>query len=165
MFGPDLNQEEIYQQIGGALLKNFLEGFNVTVLCYGNSGCGKSHTLGTNEDLSVSSVGIVQRFVVDLFRNVANFSNELKQSAKIRFSCLEVNGENVYDLNPTADDASSISLDKRQSLEVRDVDGSAYVQGLTQIEVATPDAANKLVKVANKNRLAAPVPNNKQSSR
>jgi Kinesin motor domain len=57
VFGPEVNQEGVWeylQECVGA----FMQGYNVSLLAYGQSGAGKSYTMGTSgpaeqEDLDI----------------------------------------------------------------------------------------------------------------
>jgi hypothetical protein len=46
VFGPDIDQEGVYAYLNESV-KSFLEGYNVSILAYGQSGAGKSYTMGT----------------------------------------------------------------------------------------------------------------------
>ena len=35
VFGPDLNQQQMYQSTAAPMLKSFIEGYNVTIMAYG----------------------------------------------------------------------------------------------------------------------------------
>jgi hypothetical protein len=35
VFGPELNQLQLYQRTASPMLKSFLEGYNVTIMAYG----------------------------------------------------------------------------------------------------------------------------------
>ncbi len=60
IFGPESAQSYIYEQTAFSLVDNVLEGYNGTIFAYGQTGCGKTHTMmGTNED--ESSRGIIPR--------------------------------------------------------------------------------------------------------
>jgi kinesin family protein 3/17 len=50
----------IYEQSAFSLVDNVLEGYNGTIFAYGQTGCGKTHTMmGSNE--SEESKGIIPR--------------------------------------------------------------------------------------------------------
>ena len=42
VFGPELNQVQMYQSTAAPMLKSFLEGYNVTIMAYGQTGSGKT---------------------------------------------------------------------------------------------------------------------------
>ena len=47
-------QEEVYRECVGPLLEGCLDGYNATVLAYGEAGSGKTHTMGTGNSSDVS---------------------------------------------------------------------------------------------------------------
>lgn len=60
VFGADCAQSLIYEQSAFSLVDNVLEGYNGTIFAYGQTGCGKTHTMmGSNE--SEESKGIIPR--------------------------------------------------------------------------------------------------------
>lgn len=46
VFGPEEDQEGVYDYLKEGV-NSFLEGYNVSILAYGQSGAGKSYTMGT----------------------------------------------------------------------------------------------------------------------
>lgn len=47
VFGEDVQQEGIWDYLEGSVAA-FMQGYNVSVLAYGQSGSGKSYTMGTS---------------------------------------------------------------------------------------------------------------------
>lgn len=47
MFGEDAHQEKVWDYVRDSV-DAFIQGFNVSVLAYGQSGSGKSYTMGTS---------------------------------------------------------------------------------------------------------------------
>lgn len=49
VFAPDCAQSLIYEQSAFSLVDNVLDGYNGTIFAYGQTGCGKTHTMmGSN---------------------------------------------------------------------------------------------------------------------
>ena len=44
VFDPDSNQKEVYEEVGKPVLKDVLQGYNGSILAYGQAG-GKAHSL------------------------------------------------------------------------------------------------------------------------
>ncbi|KAG8035349.1 hypothetical protein G9C98_006795 [Cotesia typhae] len=44
-FGPESSTEKVYEDVGSVIVEAVLEGYNGTVFAYGQTGCGKSHTM------------------------------------------------------------------------------------------------------------------------
>ncbi|CAE7683509.1 KIF3B [Symbiodinium sp. CCMP2592] len=52
IFDESVSQAEVFERLGRDLTQHVLEGYNATVLCYGEGGAGKSYTLfGPSPDL------------------------------------------------------------------------------------------------------------------
>ena len=46
VFGEDVDQEGIWEYLSESV-NSFVQGYNVSILAYGQSGAGKSYTMGT----------------------------------------------------------------------------------------------------------------------
>ena len=46
VFGEDVDQEGIFEYVVESV-NSFVQGYNVSILAYGQSGAGKSYTMGT----------------------------------------------------------------------------------------------------------------------
>ena len=44
-FDVESTQEEIFAQVGYPVLQNILDGFNGTIMAYGQTSSGKTHTM------------------------------------------------------------------------------------------------------------------------
>ncbi|CAG8700627.1 11331_t:CDS:2, partial [Scutellospora calospora] len=79
VFGPDSTQKDIYDRCIKSMVDKFLEGFNVTILAYGQTSSGKTHTMGTADSLSSpqETRGIIPRAMATLFSyiNSAQYKN------------------------------------------------------------------------------------------
>jgi DNA replication protein DnaC len=47
VFGEDTSQRDVWDYLQDSV-DSFLQGYNVSLLAYGQSGSGKSHTMGTS---------------------------------------------------------------------------------------------------------------------
>lgn len=50
VFGPEVGQEGIWDYLSESI-NAFVQGYNVSLLAYGQSGAGKSYTMGTSGPL------------------------------------------------------------------------------------------------------------------
>lgn len=50
--GPSVSQEELYKNLVEPLVDNVMLGFNCTALAYGQTGTGKSYTMGLNSEVT-----------------------------------------------------------------------------------------------------------------
>jgi kinesin family protein 4/21/27 len=46
VFGEDIDQEGVFEYVCESVA-SFVQGYNVSILAYGQSGAGKSYTMGT----------------------------------------------------------------------------------------------------------------------
>lgn len=60
VFGEGVNQEGIWEYVNESV-EAFVQGYNVSVLAYGQSGSGKSYTMGTSGPAEQSDPRIMGR--------------------------------------------------------------------------------------------------------
>lgn len=69
IFNMDSTQSSIFQKVGMPVLSNILDGFNGTILAYGQTSSGKTHTMQGYDVNDKEMKGIIPRIVFDgLFR-------------------------------------------------------------------------------------------------
>ncbi|XP_034525362.1 kinesin-like protein KIF25 isoform X3 [Ailuropoda melanoleuca] len=102
VYGPAESQHVVFGDVC-PLLTSLLDGYNVCILAYGQTGCGKSYTmLGPHsEEQRVpargphSDLGILPRAAGELFRLI---SENPSRSLKVDVSIVEVYNNNIFDL-------------------------------------------------------------------
>ncbi|XP_026517218.1 kinesin-like protein KIF21B, partial [Terrapene carolina triunguis] len=72
VFDLDTWQERIYTTCVSKLIEGCFEGYNATVLAYGQTGAGKTYTMGTGFDTNISEEehGIIPRAISHLFSGI-----------------------------------------------------------------------------------------------
>ncbi|KAF2761781.1 kinesin family protein-like protein [Pseudovirgaria hyperparasitica] len=73
VFNENTGQEGIWDYFSDSV-NSFIQGYNVSILAYGQSGAGKSYTMGTTgstEQGDQTSMGVIPRAAVALFQNLA----------------------------------------------------------------------------------------------
>ena len=107
VFPPSSSQKEVHFVVTSQLLMDFINGFNATVLVYGQTGAGKTHTMfGDHHDgdgILASSIlsrhaGIVPRLLTDLLHATQQREEYGLISSSISMSYVEIFGEHVIDL-------------------------------------------------------------------
>ncbi|KAJ1897050.1 hypothetical protein LPJ66_003616, partial [Kickxella alabastrina] len=94
VFGAEIGQEAVYDAAIAPLLARFVEGYNVTVLAYGQTSSGKTFTMGTDsEPEDDESTGIVPRALRWLFSWVQS-----QTDINVSVSFIEVYNEELIDL-------------------------------------------------------------------
>jgi hypothetical protein len=63
IFEMDSTQEEVFEKVGQPVLDNILEGFHGTIMAYGQTSSGKTHTMQGYDFNEKESRGIMPRMV------------------------------------------------------------------------------------------------------
>ncbi|CAG8441188.1 13239_t:CDS:2 [Acaulospora morrowiae] len=131
VFGPEASQKEIYDRSVKHMVDKFLEGFNVTILAYGQTSSGKTYTMGTsdNSSLSADEKGIIPRSMTTLFSyiNSAQYKNR-KCTMKVSF--VEIYNEDLIDLLADKEEES-----RPQVMIREDSKGNIIWSGLQEVKV------------------------------
>ncbi|XP_043250453.1 osmotic avoidance abnormal protein 3-like [Colletes gigas] len=145
-FGPEASTETVYENVGSVIVEAVLDGYNGTVFAYGQTGCGKSHTMR----------GFIERTLDHLFEATSTASSEMRYLALLSY--LEIYNERLRDL---LQDGMSDLLTLKE-----DPNRGTYVAGGLR-EVTVKDAAEcaRLVEQGDKRRAAAATKMNAASSR
>jgi kinesin family protein 4/21/27 len=130
------------------LVNRFLEGFNCTILAYGQTSSGKTYTM-TGVDLDANptdpqnGMGIIPRAVANIFTRAQQLRNERAGTWKyeIKGSFIELYNEDLNDL--LADDASGA----RREVQIReDKDGHIIWGGLREVTVKSASEVMRYVR-------------------
>ncbi|CAG0886132.1 unnamed protein product [Cyprideis torosa] len=150
VLGPQLSNYEVFENVNmTALVQHVLRGFNASVMAYGATGSGKTHTmLGSEKD-----PGLVFHTIHTMYDQMQTRSDEYRTDLSVSY--LEVYNETPMDLlDPTA-----------RGLTIRDDNGKPHVQGLSSI---VPESAEHLLSIlqrGNEKRTQHATDVNAQSSR
>ncbi|XP_056382654.1 kinesin-like protein KIF18A isoform X2 [Hyla sarda] len=149
VFDENSTQQEIFDQTTKFVLDGVLNGYNCTVLAYGATGAGKTHTmLG-----SPGQPGVMYLTMMDLYNRIDSMKDE--KLCNVAVSYLEVYNEQIRDL-----------LGNSGSLAVReDAQKGVVVQGLTLHQPKSAENILQLLDYGNKNRTQHPTDMNATSSR
>jgi len=166
-FGGDqgANQVLVYQQLGQPLIKHLLNGINCSVLAYGQTSSGKTHTMIGG---SGSDEGLIPRLCRGLLEEIqlrqsAPSSSSIYKLTTARVSCsfFEILNEKTYDLLQP----SPAAADHHTSRVREKPDGGAYVEGLTYTEISSYKEAAALMSAGLRQRAVAETKMNASSSR
>ncbi|GAB0092806.1 Kinesin-like protein [Sergentomyia squamirostris] len=130
VFMPEDDQKFVYNEAIRDIIDKLFEGYNVTILAYGQTSSGKTYTMGTTYDgEDDETCGIIPRAMTDIFSRI----DELKgQGYTFTVSCtfLELYQEDLYDL---------LSEKPREgnTLDIREVNSNIVIPGVTEISVQT----------------------------
>ncbi|XP_069621108.1 kinesin-like protein KIF21A isoform X9 [Ranitomeya imitator] len=172
VFDIDSRQDDIYMECTEKLIEGCFEGYNATVFAYGQTGAGKTYTMGTGFDVNITEEehGIIPRAVKHLFRRI----DERKRAAleqglpapdfKVNAQFLELYNEEVLDLFDTTRDIDA--KNKKSNIKIHeDSTGGIYTVGVTTRNVASEAEMMQCLKLGALSRTTASTQMNVQSSR
>ncbi|XP_044126274.1 kinesin-like protein KIF18A [Bufo gargarizans] len=149
VFDDNSTQQEVFEQTTRVVIDGVLNGYNCTVLAYGATGAGKTHTmLGSS-----GQPGVMYLTMMDLYNRIESLKEE--KVCNVAVSYLEVYNEQIRDLL-----ANSGSLAVRE-----DAQKGVVVQGLTLHQPKSAENILQILDYGNKNRTQHPTEMNATSSR
>ncbi|KAJ0232341.1 Kinesin motor domain-containing protein [Hirschfeldia incana] len=153
VFKPEDGQETVFAQTK-PIVTSVLDGYNVCIFAYGQTGTGKTFTMeGTPENR-----GVNYRTLEELFRSSENRSRLMKFELSV--SMLEVYNEKIRDLLVDNSSHPPKKLEVKQSAE-----GTQEVPGLVEAQVFNTDEVWDLLKRGYCVRSVGSTTANEQSSR
>jgi len=155
------SQELAYEECASPIMNSVLQGYNGTIMAYGQTGAGKTFTM-TGATENFKHRGIIPRAISHLYREIA----ERPQLAfTVKISYLEVYNEQMIDLLSTLPASNASSNGPENLSVVEDKNGTPYVKNLTYvISNSEEDALNYLFE-GETNRSISQHQLNKNSSR
>ncbi|XP_036036372.1 kinesin-like protein KIF22 [Onychomys torridus] len=152
-YGEKSTQQDIYVGSVQPILRHLLEGQNASVLAYGPTGAGKTHTmLGSPEQ-----PGVIPRALMDLLQITREESAEGRPwDLSVTMSYLEIYQEKVLDLLDPASGDLAIREDCR---------GNILIPGLTEKHITSFSDFEQYFLPASKNRVVGATRLNQRSSR
>ncbi|NWS86726.1 KIF9 protein, partial [Toxostoma redivivum] len=152
------SQEMVYETVAKSLVSKALQGYNGTIMCYGQTGAGKTYTM-TGAASEYRNRGIIPRAIQQIFKLAAEFLNIL---VTVRVSYLEIYNETLFDLLAPALGRGC----KDNQLAVMDGPQGVYVKGLSIHPVShEEEALHLLFEAGETNRVIGEHSLNKNSSR
>jgi len=168
VFDQNSTQDEIYQRCGAkqAVTEDIFRGFNCTILAYGQTGAGKTFTMGTaacNEDAKISETdGMIPRACADMFETIMD---KCDGNAKVEMSYLEIYNEEIRDLMVDKNTKSSNGKPPNKLVIRERLNGEVYVQGVEFKPVRSPQEIGRYMSDAADRRVVASTAMNAVSSR
>ncbi|KAI9744843.1 MAG: hypothetical protein M1818_001768 [Claussenomyces sp. TS43310] len=170
VFGQEVDQEGIWEYLVESV-NAFVQGYNVSMLAYGQSGAGKSYTMGTsgpNEQADMELMGVIPRAASALFeklegprpasnrntmsglRTPTRYSSHagslspkgIEKNWTLKATYLEIYNEQLRDLLVP----EHVPMHERGQVTIReDVKGHILLTGLHQVEInSVEDLLNAL---------------------
>ena len=151
VYSPDAGQQAVYDEVGAPILDAVLQGYNGTVLAYGQTGAGKTHTLLNVGDES-DDAGLVPRLVAALFVQI---KCDARHVYTVKASFAQIYNEQIDDLLKAGNG----------NLRVKPHGKANVVEGLTAIECKSASDLLNLFDSGRRAIVYAETKMNKHSSR
>lgn len=153
VFGPESKQMDVYNEIARPIVDKVLQGYNGTILAYGQTGTGKTFTMeGFNAEPEMR--GIIPNSFAHIFGYIAKARDDIK--FLVRVSYFEIYNEEIHDLLSK----------KSQNLEIKErPDVGVYIKDLSTYIVNTADDMERIMTTGNRRRISAATAMNVSSSR
>lgn len=156
VFTEFASQQEVFDKSISNVIDDVMRGYTSTVLAYGQTGTGKTHTM--EGDISdPTKFGVIPRSINQIFETLQN-NPDLVQST-VTCSYLEIYNEELSDL--FADDKSQ----QREKLDIVNGPDGTYCKGLIEKEVKNLTDVLQLIRKAVQSRKIGETNMNKHSSR
>uniref|UniRef100_A0A803TUQ3 Kinesin family member 21B n=1 Tax=Anolis carolinensis TaxID=28377 RepID=A0A803TUQ3_ANOCA len=172
VFDLETWQEQIYTTCVSKLIEGCFEGYNATVLAYGQTGAGKTYTMGTGFDMSISEEenGIIPRAITHLFNGIDERKRAAQEQGvpapefKVSAQFLELYNEEILDLFDSTRDPDS--RHRKSNIKIHeDANGGIYTTGVTSRLIGSQDELIQCLKQGALSRTTASTQMNVQSSR
>uniref|UniRef100_A0A8C0L0U3 Kinesin family member 21B n=1 Tax=Canis lupus dingo TaxID=286419 RepID=A0A8C0L0U3_CANLU len=168
--GPADTRGRIRPQL--KLIEGCFEGYNATVLAYGQTGAGKTYTMGTGFDTATSEEeqGIIPRAIAHLFGGIAERKRRAQEQGvagpefKVSAQFLELYNEEILDLFDSTRDPDA--RHRRSNIKIHeDGNGGIYTTGVTSRLINSQEELIQCLKQGALSRTTASTQMNVQSSR
>ncbi|XP_030052834.1 kinesin-like protein KIF9 [Microcaecilia unicolor] len=156
-FLQNASQDSVYDTVAKSVVSKALDGYNGTIMCYGQTGAGKTYTI-TGATESYDHRGIIPRALQQVFREIEARPN---YAITIRVSYLEIYNETLFDLLSSMPDVMSTDA----QMMIKEDSHGVHVKGLSVHLTNSEEDALNLLFEGETNRIIASHILNKNSSR
>ncbi|XP_038885517.1 kinesin-like protein KIN-UC [Benincasa hispida] len=151
VFTESASQRRVYEVVAKPVVESVLNGYNGTIMAYGQTGTGKTYTLGRMGKEDASERGIMVRALEDIIANVSPTSDS------VEISYLQLYMESIQDL--LAPEKVNIPINEDPKT------GEVSAPGATVVKIQDIDHFLQLLEISESNRHAANTKMNTESSR
>ncbi|KAH9768504.1 kinesin-like protein KIN-UC [Citrus sinensis] len=151
VFTETASQRRVYEVVAKPVVESVLNGYNGTVMAYGQTGTGKTYTLGRLGKDDASERGIMVRALEDIISSMSVTSDS------VEVSYLQLYMESIQDL--LAPEKVNIPINEDPKA------GEVSLPGATVVKLRDLDHLLQLLQVGEVNRHAANTKLNTESSR
>ncbi|KAG1359253.1 hypothetical protein COCNU_08G006990 [Cocos nucifera] len=145
------SQKRVYEVVAKPVVESVLEGYNGTVMAYGQTGTGKTFTLGRLGEEDNAARGIMVRAMEDILADTS------PDTDSISVSYFQLYMETIQDLLVPGNDNIAIVEDPKT--------GDVSLPGATIVEIRDQRSFIELLRLGEAHRFAANTKLNTESSR
>ncbi|KAG6688823.1 hypothetical protein I3842_11G144200 [Carya illinoinensis] len=145
------SQKRVYEVVAKPVVESVLDGYNGTIMAYGQTGTGKTYTLGRLGEEDTAARGIMVRAMEDILADVS------LETDSISVSYLQLYMETIQDLLDPANDNIPIVEDSKT--------GDVSLPGANLVEIRDQKSFVELLRLGEAHRFAANTKLNTESSR
>merc|ERR1712176_992667 len=154
IFDDHSTQDDVFSECR-SLVSSAIDGFNITVFAYGQTGAGKTHTMYGNP----ASPGLVPRITEETFAVIGKYAHD--NTTRVRVSMFELYRNDLVDLFlPKSKAKTAPQLDIK-----KDSRGSVFVENATEHEVTGSEELLQWIGKGQDRRHVAATKMNADSSR
>ena len=95
VYGIESTQQQVYDETGFPLVESVIGGYNGTIFAYGQTGCGKTHTMVGLRDRE--NQGIIPNAFAHIYGFIDDQSN-VEKKFLVRCAYVEIYNEEIRDL-------------------------------------------------------------------
>ncbi|KAL1522965.1 hypothetical protein AB1Y20_017929 [Prymnesium parvum] len=170
VFNTSASNGAVFEAVGRPVVKSVLCGYNGTLMAYGQTGTGKTHTLGADD-------GLIAQMFNYLFSTITSESPTAAASEgdaaaeedppepdwSVVISYVQIYMEKVYDLLHPVESDRALAL--RERFVSTNNEGCIYVENVTEHRVCSAREALMLLDIGRKRLHFAETKMNRHSSR
>ncbi|XP_028548368.1 kinesin-like protein KIN-UB isoform X3 [Dendrobium catenatum] len=145
------SQKRVYEVVAKPVVESVLEGYNGTVMAYGQTGTGKTFTLGKLGEDNIAARGIMVRAMEDILSDTSPTIDS------VSVSYFQLYMETIQDLLCPGNDNIAIVEDPKS--------GDVSIPAATVVEIRDQRSFLELLRIGEAHRFAANTKLNTESSR
>ncbi|KAG7382549.1 hypothetical protein PHYPSEUDO_004748 [Phytophthora pseudosyringae] len=151
------DQQSVYERVAAPIVEDVMAGYNGTILAYGQTATGKTHTMvGPGDSVHDDQRGLIPRALEDIFDRAEKTRSQAKTT--VALSYVQIYCERIFDLLEPETSPSNI-------LVREDADRGVYIDGAAAVYVANAEDCLNLIERGNANRAVSSTEMNAHSSR
>ncbi|KAL6097597.1 kif9 [Pungitius sinensis] len=155
----DVSQEEVYARVCQRVVLGALNGYNGTLMCFGQTGAGKTYTM-TGSTESYKQRGVIPRALQEVFREVQKRTGHF---FSVHLSYLDIYNETLVDLLSSVQGSARPS--PRGMVVTEEPGRGVFIRGLSLHPVHSEEEALNLLFEGGLNQIIGSHALNRNSSR